>query len=243
MKSPSLSLRALALAGAALFALSACAPAVIGAGATVGTAAVDERGVGGTASDARIRAEINGEWANIDPFAFTGVGLLIRGGRVVLTGTVSTPERYNQAVEVVKKVKGVTDIYVHIRVDPNAGVVAFASDAGTVAEMRKKIFFDKGIVSLNYDIDATGNVLYLLGIAQDEAEKQKVLTHARTISGVRQVVEYITVKPQARQPAPATPAAPAAAQPTEPEAPQPLQPMPPAQPGARPAPVEVQPLT
>lgn len=238
--SPSSSLRALAVAGAALFALSACAPMVVGAGASVGTAAVDERGIGGTASDVRIRGEINGEWAKIDPFAFTGVGLLIRGGRVVLTGTVSSAERYNQAVAVVKKVQGVTDIYVHIRVDPDAGVVAFASDAGTVAEMRKKIFFDKGIVSLNYDIDATGNVLYLLGIAQDETERQKVLTHARTVSGVRQVVDYIIIKPQSGQPATApaaTPAAPAAATPQpEPAAPQPLMPT------VKSAPVEVQPL-
>lgn len=237
--SPSYSLRALALAGAAVFALSGCAGAVVGAGATVGSAAVDERGIGGTASDVRIRAEINGEWAKIDPFAFTGVGLLIRGGRVVLTGTVSTAERYNQAVEVVKKVEGVTDIYVHIRVDPNAGVVGFASDAGTVAEMRKKIFFDKGIVSLNYDIDATGNVLYLLGIAQDEAERQKVLTHARTISGVRQVIDYIILKPQA-QATPATPAtAPAASQPAA--EPQPLTPVAPS-PTVKTVPVEVQPL-
>lgn len=238
MSAPSFSLRAFALAGVALFALSACAPAVVGAGATVGTAAVDERGIGGTASDVRIRAEINGEWAKIDPFAFTGVGLLIRGGRVVLTGTVSTPERYNQAVEVVKKTPGVTDIYVHIRVDPNAGVVAFASDAGTVAEMRRKIFLDKGIVSLNYDIDATGNVLYLLGIAQNEMERQKVLTHARTISGVRQVIDYIILKPQGQpvQPAPATPQPqPQSVEPAEPAAPQPLTPI-------RSAPVEVQPL-
>lgn len=238
MSAPSFSLRAFALAGVALFALSACAPAVVGAGATVGSAAVDERGIGGTANDARIRAEINGEWAKIDPFAFTGVGLLIRGGRVVLTGTVSTPERYNQAVEVVKKVQGVNDIYVHIRVDPNAGVVGFASDAGTVAEMRRKIFLDKGIVSLNYDIDASGNVLYLLGIAQNEMERQKVLTHARTISGVRQVIDYIILKPQGQpvQAAPATqPPQQPQPEPAEPAAPQPLTPI-------RSAPVEVQPL-
>ena len=52
-----------------MFSLAACTPAgvAVGAGATVGTAAVDERGIGGTASDVRIRAEINAGWVKIDP--------------------------------------------------------------------------------------------------------------------------------------------------------------------------------
>ncbi len=239
---------AVSLSVVAAVALTGCAGAVIGAGASVGTAAVDERGVVGTATDVRIRSEINTGWAKIDTFGFTNVGLLIRGGRVVLTGTVDSADRYRQAVEAVKGVKGVTDIYVHIRV-AESGVVKFAEDASTVAEMRKKIFFDKSIVSLNYDIDVSAGTLYLLGIAQDEAEHQRVLAQARTLSGIRQIVDYIITKeqyqkslktgagqsaPQGGQPVEAAPADPAA-----PEPPMPLQP---ASPPVRSAPVEVQPL-
>lgn len=234
---------AVSLSVMAAIGLTGCAGAVIGAGATVGTAAVDERGVVGTATDARIRGEINAGWARIDAFDFTNVGLLIRGGRVVLTGTVSSPERYRQAVEVVKGVKGVTDIYVHIRV-AEGSVIAFAEDAKMVAAMRRNIFFDKSIVSLNYDIDASDGTLYLLGIAQDDAEHQRVLAQARTISSVRQIVDYIITKEQyqkslnagAGQAAPQTTEP---AQPTAPEAPMPLQPV---SPPVRSAPVEVQPL-
>ena len=95
-------------------------------------------------------------------------------------------------------------------------------------------------VITNYDLDATGQTLYILGIAQDETERQKVLTHARTISGVRQVVDYIILKPDAPK-TPATPAEPATQPPagTEPAAPQPLMPT---QPTVKTSPVEVQPL-
>lgn len=238
---------AVSLSVVAAAALSGCAGAVIGAGATVGGAAVDERGVVGTGTDMRIRSEINTGWAKIDTFGFTNVGLLIRGGRVVLTGTVDSADRYRQAVEVVKGIKGVTDIYVHVRV-ASSGVIAFAGDASTVAEMRKKIFFDKSIVSLNYDIDVSDSTLYILGIAQDEGEHQRVLAQARTISGLRQIVDYIITKdqyqkslhagagqaaPQTSQPVEAAPAEPAA-----PDAPMMLQPASP----VRSAPVEVQPL-
>lgn len=236
--------RAVGVAVVAALGVAACTPVgvVAGAGATAGTAAVDERGIVGTATDVRIRGEINGAWARIDPFAFSGVGLLIRGGRVVLTGTVETEERYRQAVETVKAVKGVTDIYVHIRV-AGGGVLSYASDAGIVFDMRRAIFLDKSIVSLNYDIDASGQTLYLLGIAQDDSERQRVLIHARRISGVRQIVDYIILKEeyqalQGQKPAPSAPAA--APEPADaPEAPMPLQPL---QPPVRTAPVEVQPL-
>ena len=52
---------ALGLAALAGLGVSACSPfgAVVGAGATVGAAVVDERGVRGTASDVRIRAAVN----------------------------------------------------------------------------------------------------------------------------------------------------------------------------------------
>ncbi|MBN2751273.1 MAG: BON domain-containing protein [Rhodospirillaceae bacterium] len=181
---------------AVVLGLSACSPigVLAGVGATMGTAAVDERGVGGTASDVRIRAEINAAWVKRDAFAYSGVGLLIHEGRVVLTGTVSDETMHRDGVAMVRGVDGVGDVYDHIRVDPEAGLADYADDAGIISAMRKSIFMDKSILSLNYDIDASAHTLYLLGIAQDEGEKQRVLAHARTISGVRKITDYIRVQ-------------------------------------------------
>ncbi|MGE4528879.1 MAG: BON domain-containing protein [Rhodospirillaceae bacterium] len=181
---------------AAAFGLSACSPfgALVGVGATVGTAAVDERGVSGTATDVRIRTEINAAWVKRDAFGFAGVGLLIHEGQVVLTGTVADAALHADAVSLARGVSGVTEVYDHIRVDPGSGLGDYTEDSGIVGSMRKGIMLDKSITSLNYDIDASNHVLYLIGIAQDAGEKQRVLAHARAISGVRQVVEYIRVK-------------------------------------------------
>jgi osmotically-inducible protein OsmY len=189
-------LRALGLCALAAIGLSACSPfgVVVGAGAAVGTAAVDERGIGGTASDTRIRAEINAAWVKRDAIAFHGVGLLIHEGRVVLAGAVDTEVLHRDAVSLAKGVDGVKEVYDHVRVDPNSGLGDFADDASITASMRKAILFDKSILSLNYAIDASARTLYLIGIAQDEGERQRVLTHARTISGVRTVVDYVRIK-------------------------------------------------
>jgi len=181
---------------AASLGVAACSPfgVLVGAGATVGTAAVDERGVGGTASDVRIRAEINAAWVKRDAFGFSGVGLLIHEGRVVLTGTVANAALHTDGVALARGISGVTEVYDHIRVDPGSGLADYADDSSIVASMRKGILLDKDVTSLNYDIDASDHVLYVIGIAQDEAEHQRVLAHARGVSGVRQVVDYIRVK-------------------------------------------------
>ena len=131
---------------------------------------------------------------NRDVTAFHGGGLLIHEGRVVLTGTVDTETLHRDAVALARKVDGVREIYDHVRVDPNSGVADYADDSRIVASMRRAIILDKSILSLNYDIDASAHTLYLLGIAQDEGERQRVLAQARTISGVRSVVDYIRIK-------------------------------------------------
>jgi osmotically-inducible protein OsmY len=193
---------ALGLSALAAIGVSACSPfgAVVGAGAAVGTAAVDERGVRGTADDVRIRAAVNAAWVKRDATAFHGVGLLIHEGRLVLTGSVDTEALHRDAVALAKGVEGVKEVYDHVRVDPNSGLGEYADDAGITASMRKAILFDKSILSLNYDIDASAHTIYLIGIAQDEGERRRVLTHARTISGVRSVVDYIRIKAQTVQP-------------------------------------------
>lgn len=194
--SPRRRISGLAAATIAVIGLSACTPfgAVVGAGATVGTAAVDERGVSGTTSDVRIRAAINSAWYGRDLTAFNGVGLLVHEGRVVLTGTTATAALHDDAISLARKVEGVTEVYDHIRVDPNPSISDFADDSSIVASMRKRILFDKSIVSLNYDLDASAHTLYIIGIAQDQGEKNRVLAHARAVSGVSSIVEYVRIK-------------------------------------------------
>jgi len=44
--------------------------------------------------------------------------------------------------------------------------------------------------------------VYLMGIAQDEAELSQVAEHARNIGGVKDVVSHVVLKDDPRRPAP-----------------------------------------
>ena len=63
--------------------------------------------------------------------------------------------------------------------------------------------FDRNIQSINYSIDTVAGTVYLMGVAQNQAELNKVIEVARTIPHVMQVVNYVKMAgetPRALQP-------------------------------------------
>ena len=53
--------------------------------------------------------------------------------------------------------------------------------------------------SINYNVDCVGGTIYLIGVAQDQAELERVIDHARDISYVRRVVSYVRLKDAAER--------------------------------------------
>jgi osmotically-inducible protein OsmY len=66
-------------------------------------------------------------------------------------------------------------------------------------KLRAQITGDNKIVSINYSIETFRGTVYLMGIAQDQAELDRVMAHARDVSGVRNVVSNVQIKSAAAQ--------------------------------------------
>ena len=184
--------RLYALPVVALFALGACSPLGIatGAGATVGIAAASEGGISGAATDIRIRAMINESWFNHDVDMFRKVGLTVDQGRVLLTGIVQNPDHRVEAVRLVWQVDGVKQVINEIRVDEGEGVSGFVSDAWISGRMRTAMTFDRDIHSIHYSIDTVAGTVYIMGVARNQTELDRVVNLAKNIRGVKQVVSY-----------------------------------------------------
>ena len=58
---------------------------------------------------------------------------------------------------------------------------------------------DTRIQAINYSIETSGGVIYLLGIAQSAAELARVQNHARNIRYVRRVVSHVILKDDPRR--------------------------------------------
>jgi osmotically-inducible protein OsmY len=186
----------LLLSGAAL---QGCVAAAVGAGATAGVAATEERGIKGAVNDTAIRAEINHYWLQKDENLFINCNLQVQEGRVLVTGAVKDPDTRAEAIQLAWKAKGVREVINEIEVTNDGGIGTYARDTAIVTELRSKLLFGKDIQSVNYSIESVNNTVYLLGVAQNQAELDKVLDIARNVRYVRRVVSHVLLKDDPRR--------------------------------------------
>ncbi len=173
--------------------LAGCSFAV-GAGATAGVAAAQERGLGGAIKDTTINAEIAKNWINFSPDLFAEVSADVHEGRVLLTGTVKDPQARLDAVRLAWQADGVRQMINEIQVTDEGSVADFARDSWITGQLRTKITFDKEILAINYSIETVNGTIYLMGIAQDRAELDRVIRYARNIKHVKNVISHVRIK-------------------------------------------------
>lgn len=176
-------------AGAAY--LSGCVPVVVGAATTTGVAVVQERSVGSALDDTAIDANINALMLDESGRLFRKVGVEVLEGRVLLTGSVQNPDDRIKATMVAWRAPGVKEVINELQVSDKKGIVNYTKDAWITTQLRTKILTDSKILDINYSVETVNGVIYLLGIAQSQAELDKVTGYARNISGVERVVSYV----------------------------------------------------
>lgn len=171
--------------------LSGCVVAAAGAGATVGVAAAQEGGLESAARDTLIRVTINDLWFKYDVETFTKLNLTVEQGRVLITGVVQNPEARVEAVRLAWQASGVKEVINEIRVANSSGITGYARDTWITTRLKATLTFDRNVQSINYSIDTVQGVVYLMGVAQNQEELNRVIGIARTIPDVKQVVSYV----------------------------------------------------
>ena len=184
---------------AAAPSLAGCVGMVIGAGATAGVAASEERGIEGAAEDVKIRAEINEAWFRHSVDLYSKVTLAISEGRVLLTGSVPSEQVREDAVRLTWQVAGVREVYNELLVQDGAGFIDGSRDVRIQQEIKSRLLFDKEISNINYTVDVANGTVYLLGIAQSDTELNRVIGHAREVSAVKNVISYVRLKNDPRR--------------------------------------------
>ena len=171
--------------------LPSCTGLAVGAGATAGVATVQEGGISRAISDFEIQAQINDLWFREDIAIFSKLDLTVNQGRVLITGVVQDPGHRVEAVRLAWQPNGVKQVINEIQVAESDGLVGFARDTWISTRLRTAITLDREIQSINYSIDTVKGIVYLMGVAQNQAELNKVIEIARTIPDVDRVVSYV----------------------------------------------------
>ena len=184
-------------AGASL-TLGACAPVVIG-GAAAGVAVsqdsgTEDSGTEDSTTDAQIRAEIDRLWREESTSLYSGINLQVQEGRVLLSGRVPEPDARVTAVRLAWRAEGVAEVINEIEIGDESSLADTTQDEWITTQLRAQLLADGAIASTNYSIETVNSEVYLLGVAQDQAELDRALTHARNIAYVRRVRNYMRLK-------------------------------------------------
>ena len=183
----------LVICAIALLPLGGCVGMVVGGAATAGVAAYQERGIKGVAADTATSTKIQAKLLEADKHLFTDIGIEVYEGRAMLTGRVATEDMRANAVRIAWSVSDVKDVINEIQISPSP-LTDLANDSWITTQLKTKMTLDKKILAINYSIETVGAVIYLIGIAQDQAELQKVINHARSIKYVKRVVDHVRIK-------------------------------------------------
>ncbi|MFZ4762135.1 MAG: BON domain-containing protein [Alphaproteobacteria bacterium] len=183
---------AISFAGSIL--LSGCGPLVLGAAGTgVGVIAQD-RPVGQTIDDNIIRADISRKWIETNRVLYNSLNLSVHEGKVLITGRVPTQEMRLDAVRLAWQANGVREVLNEVDIADSEGIGGYARDSWILTQLRSRLAFDGEVKSVNYNLEVVGGVVYLMGIAQNQQELDRVTNHARAIADVRRVVTYVRLK-------------------------------------------------
>jgi len=186
--------RSLAALVLAAFALGGCVPLVLGAGGAAAVGASQDRGLEQAVDDNQISFEINRKLLAEDSNVYKGVATQVRNGRVLLSGIVPKPEDRVTVTRIAWTIGGVKEVINELQVGESAGFAQAMSDATITTKLRARLTGDRDISGINYSIETVRGTVYLMGTALNRAELDRVLAHARDVSGVRNVVSYVEVK-------------------------------------------------
>ena len=179
--------------------LSSCSPVsplglAIGAGATVANATQSEKGLKASASDLRIKAEINHNLFQKDHNLFSSVKVSVDNGRVLITGSVPTGDHRIEISKLSWKVPGVSEIINEVQVTDMASIANIAKDLIITKSLQAQLLIDQSISSINFSIDTVNGIVYIFGIARNQTEINNIINHARNINYVENIISYMTIK-------------------------------------------------
>ena len=174
--------------------LQGCSPTgtVLGAGARTGLALAEDRPVEEIWGDTLLKLTINKKLLETSfSETFWSLNTTIFEGRVLITGNVKNTTLRDQVSQMVWGVKGVREVLNEIEIQETNNVTQIARDKFIQTSLQARMLGDKIVSDINYKMIAHNNVLYIIGIAQSQAELEKVVAHARAIRYVKRFVNYI----------------------------------------------------
>lgn len=182
-------------------ALSGCGAVGVAVGgvATAGVSVAQERTTKQALTDGEIRVTLANKFLEEGHGLFTDIATEVVEGRVLLTGSVNTPEDRIRAATLVWETEGVRELLNELDVGAGKGLKSYAEDVWISTQLRAKLLTDVDVNAVNYNVETVGQTVHLIGVARDEQELLRVVEIASKVRGVKQVVSHVLTKHDSRR--------------------------------------------
>ena len=180
------------------FALTSCIETAVGLGTAAVAASTTEKGFSTSVSDTVIEAKLTDKFIKNDASFVTGVESSVSNGSVLMTGKLETQDQKILATRLAWEIKGVKEVINEIQLVSDKSIKTTAKDLAASAQLRAALIGDQEISSLNYSIDVVNGIVYLSGVAANEKERERVITHAQALRFAKKVVNYIILSTDKR---------------------------------------------
>ena len=108
-----------------------------------------------------------------------------------MTGKVENPEEKLKLTKLAWETQGVRSVRNDIKIKEKFNLKQSAKDLLITSQLRTALVFNKKIKATNYQIDTYKKKIYIYGIAMDLDERNLVLTEAKEILDVEDVIAII----------------------------------------------------
>ena len=161
---------------------------IFGTGVSI---AFDPRSVGTQIDDSIMQKNLTTRVVLLDKKYFLSIKLKVLDGRIFMTGKVDNPEEKLKLTKLAWETQGVRSVRNDVKTKEKFNFKQSAKDLLITSQLRTALVLNKEIKAMNYQIDTYKKKIYIYGIAMNLDERNLVLTEAKEILDVENVIASI----------------------------------------------------
>ena len=161
---------------------------LFGTGVSVAT---DPRSLGTQIDDSIMQKNLTTKLTILDKKYFISVKTKVLDGRIFITGKVDNPEEKLKITKIAWETYGVRSVRNDIKIKESFNFKQSAKDILITSQLRTALIINKNIKSNNFKIDTYKKKIYIYGISSNKNEKDLVISEAKQILNVEDVIASI----------------------------------------------------
>ncbi len=163
---------------------------VFGTGVSI---AMDPRTLGTQIDDSIMDKSLESRLLAMNKNYFLSVKSKVLDGRIFITGKVDSPEEKLKITKLAWETKGARSVKNDLKIKEKFNFKKSAKDLLITSQLRSALIFNKKIKAVNYNIDTYKKNIYIYGIAQSKEERKEVISEAKEVLDVEDVISSILI--------------------------------------------------